>query len=292
MSDKQAKLAAALRKRPSDDDVPPPLVPTRGPEEVKLRKSNLKGTTSWEQCLALLELNLKHEYAVCVETVTKMLTNITSNPSEPKFRKIRVSNPGFAAKVYSMKGAPELFTLVGFKDTVEEGFLVLPDGAVRLTAHTDPTFFATPCTHAENILAQDLTLVQPNPCPIPKPEQDLAPVQRAIDSLAAQQTSRREEEEKQRQLRQRREREARELATAQSLTLARALSLTLAQALSLTLATARGLTLAQPQSQALSLALSLLLAPTPTRRARLGCRERATPPRLRSTKRQWRPTPG
>ena len=149
MSDKQAKLAAALRKRPSDDDVPPPLVPTRGPEEVKLRKSNLKGTTSWEQCLALLELNLKHEYAVCVETVTKMLTNITSNPSEPKFRKIRVSNPGFAAKVYSMKGAPELFTLVGFKDTVEEGFLVLPDGAVRLAAHTDPSFSATPCTHAE-----------------------------------------------------------------------------------------------------------------------------------------------
>ena len=90
MSDKQAKLATALRKRPSDDDVPPPLVPTRGPEEVKLRKSNLKGTTSWEQCLALLELNLKHEYAVCVKTVTQMLTNITSNPSEPKFRKIRV----------------------------------------------------------------------------------------------------------------------------------------------------------------------------------------------------------
>jgi len=159
MSDKQAKLATALRKRPSDDDVPPPLVPTRGPEEVKLRKSNLKGTTSWEQCLALLELNLKHEYAVCVETVTKMLTNITSNPSEPKFRKIRVSNPGFAAKVYSLKGAPELFTLVGFKDTVEEGFLVLPDGAVRLAA---------PCTHAGNILAQDLAPVQPNPCPRPR----------------------------------------------------------------------------------------------------------------------------
>ena len=180
-ADKQA-AGGRTRKRPSDDDVPPPLVPTRGPEEVKLRKSNLKGTTSWEQCLALLELNLKHEYAVCVETVTKMLTNITSNPSEPKFRKIRVSNPGFAAKVYSMKGAPELFTLVGFKDTVEEGFLVLPDGAVRLAAHTDPTFFATPCTRAENILAQDLTLVQPNTCPIPEPEQDPAPVQRAIDS--------------------------------------------------------------------------------------------------------------
>lgn len=171
MADKQAKLTAALRKRPSDDDddvPPPPLVPTRRPEEIKLRKSNLNGTTSWEQCLALLELNLLHEYAVCVETLTKMLTNITANPSEPKFRRIRASNPSFAAKVYSMTGAPELFTLAGFKDTVEEGFLVLPDGA------------------------------------------DLALVQRAIDSLAAQQAGRREEEEKQRQLRQRREREARE----------------------------------------------------------------------------------
>ena len=85
MADKQAKLTAALRKRPSDDDdvPPPPLVPTRRPDEIKLRKSNLNGTASWEQCLALLELNLLHEYAACVETVTKMLTNITTNPSEP-----------------------------------------------------------------------------------------------------------------------------------------------------------------------------------------------------------------
>mmetsp|Transcript_527 Transcript_527/g.1170 ORF Transcript_527/g.1170 Transcript_527/m.1170 type:complete len:275 (-) Transcript_527:95-919(-) len=170
MADKQAKLTAALRKRPSDDDdvPPPPLVPTRRPDEIKLRKSNLNGTTSWEQCLALLELNLLHEYAACVETVTKMLTNITTNPSEPKFRKIRASNPGFAAKVYSMKGAPELFALAGFKDTVEEGFLVLPEDA------------------------------------------DLALVQRALDALGAQQASRREEEEKKRKLMQTREREARE----------------------------------------------------------------------------------
>merc|ERR1740139_1305398 len=123
---------------------------------------------SWEQCLALLELNLLHEYAACVETVTKMLTNITANPSEPKFRKIRASNPSFATKVYSCKGAPELLMLAGFKETVEEGFLVLPDGA------------------------------------------DLALVQRALDSLAAQQATRREEGERRRKLLQQREREARE----------------------------------------------------------------------------------
>jgi hypothetical protein len=223
MADKQAKLTAALRKRPSDDDddvPPPPLVPTRRPEEIKLRKSNLNGTTSWEQCLALLELNLLHEYAVCVETLTKMLTNITANPSEPKFRRIRASNPSFAAKVYSMTGAPELFTLAGFKDTVEEGFLVLPDGA------------------------------------------DLALVQRAIDSLAAQQAGRREEEEKQRQLRQRREREAREPTLALALALA----------------------------QALTLALSLALPLSLTRRARHGCRRRATPPPPRSSTQPSRPT--
>ena len=223
MADKQAKLTAALRKRPSDDDddvPPPPLVPTRRPDEIKLRKSNLNGTTSWEQCLALLELNLLHEYAVCVETLTKMLTNITANPSEPKFRRIRASNPSFAAKVYSMTGAPELFTLAGFKDTVEEGFLVLPDGA------------------------------------------DLALVQRAIDSLAAQQAGRREEEEKQRQLRLRREREAREPTLALALALA----------------------------QALTLALSLALPLSLTRRARHGCRRRATPPPPRSSTQPSRPT--
>ena len=46
-----------------------------------------------------------------------------------RYRKIRSSNPNFVGKVYSCKGAPEVFQLCGFKDMLEEGFLILPDGA-------------------------------------------------------------------------------------------------------------------------------------------------------------------
>ena len=159
MADKQAKLMAALKKRPNDDEVPPPPLTPAEPSSsnqsstLKLRKSNLFGIVTWEECLEQLSLNGIHDYTTCVETVSKMMGNVLANPSEPKFRKIRMGNPNFAAKVYSCKGAPALFRLAGFKDTLEEGFLVLPDGA------------------------------------------DLAPLQKALDSLAAQTAARREEEE-------------------------------------------------------------------------------------------------
>merc|ERR1719162_1764494 len=58
--------------------------------------------------------------------MTKMLCNIIENPGEDKFRKVRVSNPKFASKVYDIKGASDFFSLVGFRDNVEEGFIVLP----------------------------------------------------------------------------------------------------------------------------------------------------------------------
>ena len=135
MADKQAKLMAALKKRPNDDEVPPPPLTPAEPSSsnqsstLKLRKSNLFGIVTWEECLEQLSLNGIHDYTTCVETVSKMMGNVLANPSEPKFRKIRMGNPNFAAKVYSCKGAPALFRLAGFKDTLEEGFLVLPDGA-------------------------------------------------------------------------------------------------------------------------------------------------------------------
>lgn len=93
-------------------------------------------------------------------TLQKMYTNILNAPAEAKFRKINKSNPNFAAKVYSAKGAPELFQLVGFKEGSAEqaGFLVLPDSA------------------------------------------DLALLTRALDALAAHAASRLEKEERKRKL--------------------------------------------------------------------------------------------
>mmetsp|Transcript_30999 Transcript_30999/g.51386 ORF Transcript_30999/g.51386 Transcript_30999/m.51386 type:complete len:277 (+) Transcript_30999:33-863(+) len=127
----QAKLLAALRKN-ADDENDTPRLPGPASEPVadqgvlKLRKSNLLGTVTWEQALEKLDLNGKHDHAECTATIAKMFGNVLANPSEPKYRKIRLANPNFSAKVYSCSGAPEIFRLAGFKDTVEQGFLLLP----------------------------------------------------------------------------------------------------------------------------------------------------------------------
>ena len=129
----QAKLMAALRKKDEEGDAPPPTlppaVPTSDQGTLKLRKSNLLGAVSWEAALDKLDLNSKHDFAELAATATKMLNNILANPSDTKYRKIRSTNPNFVAKVWSCTGARELFELVGFKETIEDGFLILPEAA-------------------------------------------------------------------------------------------------------------------------------------------------------------------
>ena len=160
----QAKLMAALKKKRDDEDVPPPplapIEPTADRDALKLRKSNLLGTVTWEAAAEKLELNNKHEFEGLSSTVHKMFGNVLSNPSEPKYRKIKIMNPNFQAKVYTCKGAPELFKMAGFKEVTEDGvaFLVLPE------------------------------------------DSDLVQLQKGLDCLVAQAASRSESEEKKRKL--------------------------------------------------------------------------------------------
>jgi len=130
MADKQAKLLAALKKKADEAEAtPPPLgdsKPTSDMGKMQFKNSLRQGVT-WEQVVEKLEANGKHDFATCAETLSKMLNNVIANPSEAKFRKINKSNPNFVAKVYSIKGAPELLLLVGFRE--EAGFLVLGDSA-------------------------------------------------------------------------------------------------------------------------------------------------------------------
>ena len=97
----QAKLAAALKKKADDDDVPAPplapIAPSADRDTLKLRKSNLLGTTTWEAVAEKLALSNKHEYKEMMATVQKMFGNVLANPTEPKYRKIKVSNPNFQA---------------------------------------------------------------------------------------------------------------------------------------------------------------------------------------------------
>jgi len=151
----QAKLAAALKKKPDDDDAPrpalPSTVPTSDRDTLKLRKGNLLGTATWEEMSEKLALNGKHDFTNLSETVAKMFGNVLANPQEPKYRKIRSSNPNFVAKVYSCKGAPELFTLAGFKDNIEPGFLILPEQAdVKLLQQGLDALTAQEATRSES----------------------------------------------------------------------------------------------------------------------------------------------
>jgi hypothetical protein len=140
---KAAALAAALKKSASDpyDQPRPDLAPIapsaadRDRDALRLRKSNLLGLASLDAVGAKLEANGAREFEAMAATVTKMLNNVLAQPAEPKYRKLRPSNPTLAAKVFACKGAPELFELVGFRAPPEPtapdevGFLVLPQAA-------------------------------------------------------------------------------------------------------------------------------------------------------------------
>jgi len=65
----------------------------------------------------------------CIATTAKMLENIKNNPKEPKFRSIRVQNPNFNSKVYSVPGGAQLFTAAGFQLYTEGGEAILDQEA-------------------------------------------------------------------------------------------------------------------------------------------------------------------
>lgn len=54
----------------------------------------------------------------CIETLCKYIENIVSNPTEEKFRKIRISNKAYQERIHPMEGTKEFLEAAGF--TVQE----------------------------------------------------------------------------------------------------------------------------------------------------------------------------
>ncbi|KAG6460569.1 hypothetical protein O3G_MSEX012062 [Manduca sexta] len=83
-------------------------------------------------CLIIQSCNSNREkIETCVETLCKYLENITNNPDEDKYHKIRMSNRVFCERVMPIEGAMELLLAAGFlqqkitnAEGVEEEFLV------------------------------------------------------------------------------------------------------------------------------------------------------------------------
>lgn len=75
----------------------------------------------------------KEKVKVCVETLAKYLDNIINNPTEEKFRKIRLSNKAFKERVSELKGTEEFLQASGFElkqlpfEDHEESFFVMSE---------------------------------------------------------------------------------------------------------------------------------------------------------------------
>lgn len=55
---------------------------------------------------------------MCIETLCKYIENIVSNPTEEKFRKIRISNKAYQERIHPIEGTKEFLEAAGF--TIEE----------------------------------------------------------------------------------------------------------------------------------------------------------------------------
>ena len=55
------------------------------------------------------------------EVLGRLLSNITAAPADPKFRRLRLSNPRIQAAVVDVSGGVELLLACGFEVVFEEG---------------------------------------------------------------------------------------------------------------------------------------------------------------------------
>ncbi|XP_047336202.1 chromatin assembly factor 1 subunit A [Impatiens glandulifera] len=101
---------------------------------VEEKKSSLpiRPATKTEQmreCLRSLKQNHKDDEAKvkkAFETLLTFVKNAATNPTEEKFRKIRVTNANFQARVGALKGGVEFLELCGFEKIEGGEYLFLP----------------------------------------------------------------------------------------------------------------------------------------------------------------------
>lgn len=67
-------------------------------------------------CLIIKNCNVIDKAEACIETLKKYIANITSNPAEIKFHKIRMSNRIYCEKVAPIEGASEFMRAAGFQE--------------------------------------------------------------------------------------------------------------------------------------------------------------------------------
>ncbi|KAK6780344.1 hypothetical protein RDI58_022528 [Solanum bulbocastanum] len=137
-ADRRARLGSSLNSGTSLKSIKTSEPETKNP--LKVDSAALSGNliTKKEvlmECLRSLRRQHKEEdmkVQRAFKTLLVYVRNIVSNPDEGKFRKIRLSNPAFQARVGIFKESMQFLELCGFERAEEGNFLVLRSDKVDM----------------------------------------------------------------------------------------------------------------------------------------------------------------
>ena len=128
-----APMAHLLFKCP---EIGPAVLPKHEMESMikEFLLSQLAEEPEMASALMIQTLNKDTERVkICIETLCKYLDNVMNNPTEEKFRKIRMSNKAFTERVASLEGTEEFLQAAGFEmkmlpfEDHEERFFVMEE---------------------------------------------------------------------------------------------------------------------------------------------------------------------
>lgn len=104
----------------------------------------------------------KEKLEKCIELINKLVDNILQNPTEEKFRKIRLENPAFKEKVYSCKYADMVLKKSGFKATQVKKYEQDPnDSSIQIEITDDCFLYEDTNLEPLNRLKEALSLGEP-----------------------------------------------------------------------------------------------------------------------------------
>mmetsp|Transcript_20161 Transcript_20161/g.19474 ORF Transcript_20161/g.19474 Transcript_20161/m.19474 type:complete len:315 (-) Transcript_20161:125-1069(-) len=80
---------------------------------------------SWEKCARTLSLNTESDLIKLCDLLQTLCKNVILNPSEKKYRIVKLSNKGIQDRLVNRKGGLEFLNAVGFQTKVLDGSKVL-----------------------------------------------------------------------------------------------------------------------------------------------------------------------
>ena len=145
-----AKEKAATAAGPSKDDLPEHVMGqvlnmmSAAKAAWAVAESSSSAPTL-DEAIALLLRNGSAQFHDVHETLNKILDNVTANPGDDKYRRLKRSNPVLNMKVFSAKGSERFLQCVGFveqRDDKDGTFVLRAEGVKGTLSHFQKTRLA------------------------------------------------------------------------------------------------------------------------------------------------------